>query len=200
MSWVLNSAIYVMGFEQYDMSRVLNSMIHVCQEFWTVRYVMGFEQNNTSWVLNSTICQGFKTVNMSRVLNIAICQGYLTMRYRSERHDKWKWQNYPPPFTCWTSASKSAVSLEPCLLASNCFSFLSTIWLFFCKMVAIGRKWSCIMSGVELAMIGCVRAKTNAVFVRILNVLINSWKNVQVEYSEKVISSPENVMCTFGKK
>ena len=49
-------------------------------------------------------------------------------------------------------------------------------------------------------MIGCVRAKTNAVFVRILNVLINSWKNVQVEYSEKVISSPENVMCTFGKK
>ena len=43
------------------------------------------------------------------------------------------------------------------------------------------------MSGVELAMIGCVRAKTNAVFVRILNVLINSWKNVQVEYFVKVI-------------
>lgn len=157
-----------MGFEQCDMSWVLNSA-----------NVMGFQKYDMSMVLKGKYVKGFKHCDISRVFDNKV-----------QIRNSWQVKMTkltPPPFTCWTSASKSAVSLEPCLLASSCLSFLSTIWLFFCKMVAIGRKRSCIMSGVELAMIGCVRAKTNTVFVRILNVLINSWKNVQVEYLVKVI-------------
>lgn len=65
--------------------------------------------------------------------------------------------------TSWTSASISESSslCDWCIFISTiCFSFCSTIIAFSRIFLAIGRKWSAIIVGWELLMIGCTRAVT----------------------------------------